>query len=179
MGTINPDTIKFKPLYDEVQIRKRVAEIGAQMTKDLNGELVVVVAVLKGAFIFAADLIREIKAPVIVDFIGCASYIGTKSTGTVRITHDLSTDIAGKNVILIEDIVDTGRTLDYLLRILGERRPKSLRLCTLLNKPEAREVQVKVDYTGFSIANEFVIGYGLDLDQRYRELPFIAQVQAT
>ena len=177
MGSINPDTIKYKPLYNEEQIRTRVVEIGAQMTKDLNGELVVVVAVLKGAFIFAADLVREIKSPVIVDFIGCASYSGTKSTGTVRITHDLATDIAGKNVILIEDIIDTGRTLDYLLRILGERKPKTLRLCTLLNKPEAREVQVKVDYQGFSIANEFVIGYGLDLDQRYRELQFIAQVQ--
>jgi hypoxanthine phosphoribosyltransferase len=179
MGSINPDTIKYKPLYNEQQIRERVVEIGAQMTKDLNGELVVVVAVLKGAFIFAADLVREIKSPVIVDFIGCASYSGTKSTGTVRITHDLTTDVSGKNVILIEDIIDTGRTLDYLLRILGERRPKSLRLCTLLNKPEAREVQVNVDYQGFSIANEFVIGYGLDLDQRFRELPFIAQVQTT
>jgi hypoxanthine phosphoribosyltransferase len=95
----------------------------------------------------------------------------------VRITHDLSVDISGKNVILVEDIIDTGRTLDYLLRILKERGPKSLRLCTLLDKPEAREVPVKVDYHGFSISNEFVIGYGLDLDQRYRELPFIAQVQ--
>jgi hypoxanthine phosphoribosyltransferase len=177
MGSINPDTVKFKPLYDEFQIKKRIGELGAQITKDLNGEHVIVVAVLKGAFIFAADLVREIKSPVIVDFIGCASYSGTTSTGTVRITHDLSTDISGKNVILVEDIVDTGRTLDYLLRILGERRPKTLRLCALLNKPEAREVQVKVDYHGFSIANEFVIGYGLDLDQRYRELPFIAQVQ--
>jgi hypoxanthine phosphoribosyltransferase len=177
MSAINPETIRFKPLYDESQIKKRIVELGAQITKDLDGELVVVVGVLRGAFIFTADLVREIKVPVVVDFIGCASYSGTKSTGTVRITHDLATDIAGKNVILVEDIVDTGRTLDYLLRILAERRPKTLRLCTLLNKPEAREVPVSVDYQGFSIANEFVIGYGLDLDQRFRELPFIAQVQ--
>ena len=126
---------------------------------------------------FTADLVRAIKCPVIVDFIGCASYSGTRSTGTVRITHDLSTDIVGKNILLVEDIIDTGRTLDYLIRILKERNPKTLKLCTLLDKPAAREVPVNVDYFGFSISNEFVIGYGLDLDQRYRELPFIAQVQ--
>jgi hypoxanthine phosphoribosyltransferase len=154
-----------------------VRQLGEQITKDLRGEPVVVVGVLKGAFMFTADLVRAIKSPVVIDFIGCASYSGTRSTGTVRITHDLSTDITGKNVILVEDIIDTGRTLDYLIRILKERSPKSLRLCTLLDKPEAREVPVKVDYFGFSISNEFVIGYGLDLDQRYRELPYIAQVQ--
>lgn len=177
MGGVNPDNIKFKPLHDEAEINRRIVELGAQITKDLKGELVVVIGVLKGAFMFTADLVREIKCPVIVDFMGCTSYTGTRSTGTVRITHDLSVDISGKNVILVEDIIDTGRTLDYLLRILKERGPKSLRLCTLLDKPEAREVPVKVDYHGFSISNEFVIGYGLDLDQRYRELPFIAQVQ--
>lgn len=177
MTPVNPDTISFKPLHDEAEISKRVRELGEMITKDLKGEPVVIVGVLKGAFMFTADLVRAIKSPVVVDFIGCASYSGTKSTGTVRITHDLSTEIAGKNVILVEDIIDTGRTLDYLIRILKERSPKSLRLCTLLDKPEAREVPVKVDYYGFSISKEFVIGYGLDLDQRYRELPFIAQVQ--
>jgi hypoxanthine phosphoribosyltransferase len=177
MGTINPDSIKFQPLFDEAAITRRVAELGSRITSDLNGEPVVIVGVLKGAFMFTADLVRAIKAPVIVDFIGCSSYSGTKSTGTVRITHDLSTEIAGKNVILVEDIIDTGRTLDYLLRMLSQRNPKSLRLCALLDKPEAREIDVKVDYFGFKISNEFVIGYGLDLDQRYRELPFIAQVR--
>lgn len=177
MGGINPDKISFKPLHDEAEIKARVQDLGAKITKDLNGEPVVVIGVLKGAFMFTADLVRAIKSPVIVDFMGCASYSGTRSTGTVRITHDLSTDISGKNVILVEDIIDTGRTLDYLLRILKERSPKTLRLCTLLDKPEAREVPVKVDYHGFKISNEFVIGYGLDLDQRYRELPYIAQVQ--
>lgn len=175
-GSVNPDKISFKPLYDEKAIAKRISELGAQITNDLNGEPVVVVGVLKGAFMFTADLVRAIKCPVVIDFIGCASYVGTKSTGTVRITHDLSTEIAGKHVLLVEDIIDTGRTLDYLLRILNQRGPKSLKLCALLNKPEAREVPVNVDYHGFSIANEFVIGYGLDLDQRYRELPYIAQV---
>ncbi len=177
MGSVNPDTIKYKPLHDEAEIRERVQELGRKITQDLKGEPVVIVGVLKGAFMFTADLVRAIKSPVVVDFIGCASYSGTRSTGTVRITQDLSTDISGKNVILVEDIIDTGRTLDYLMRILNERGPKSLRLCTLLDKPEAREVPVKVDYHGFSISNEFVIGYGLDLDQRFRELPYIAQVQ--
>ena len=177
MSDVNLDNVKFKALYDEAEIDKRVKQLGAEITKDLKGEPLVVVSVLKGAFMFTADLVREIKVPVVVDFIGCASYNGTQSTGTVRITQDLSTDITGKNILLVEDIVDTGRTLDYLLRILLQRSPKSIRLCTLLNKPEAREVPVKVDYFGFSISNEFVIGYGLDLDQRYRELPYIAQVQ--
>ncbi len=177
--SINPDTISYKPLFDESAIKARVQELGKTISRDLNGESVVVIGVLKGAFMFTADLVRSIKAPVIVDFIGCSSYSGTQSTGTVRITHDLSTDIAGKNVILVEDIVDTGRTLDYLLRILSQRSPKSLRLCALLDKPEAREVPVKVDYTGFAITREFVIGYGLDLDQRFRELPFIAQVKTS
>jgi hypoxanthine phosphoribosyltransferase len=177
MSDVNLDNVKFKALHDEAEIDKRVKQLGAEITKDLEGEPLVVVSVLKGAFMFTADLVREIKVPVVVDFIGCASYNGTQSTGTVRITQDLSTDITGKNILLVEDIVDTGRTLDYLLRILLQRSPKSIRLCTLLNKPEAREVPVKVDYFGFSISNEFVIGYGLDLDQRYRELPYIAQVQ--
>lgn len=175
--SIDHNNLKFKPLHNESEIKSRVTQLGQQITKDLNGEELVVVVVLKGAFMFAADLVREIKVPVIVDFIGCASYNGTKTTGTVKITQDLSTDITDKNVLLVEDIVDTGRTLDYLLRILSERRPKSMRLCTLLNKPEAREIEVSVDYHGFSISKEFVIGYGLDLDQKFRELSYIAQVQ--
>ena len=177
MSRIDPETIKFKPLYDEAAIAKRVQEIGQQISKDVNGEPVVLVVVLKGAFMFAADLARHIKAPVTIDFIGVASYSGTTSTGTVRITNDLSADIRGKNVVVIEDIIDTGRTLDYLMRMFKQRGPKSLRLCTLLNKPEAREIPVTVDYSGFEISNQFVIGYGLDLDQRWRELPYIAQVQ--
>ena len=173
---MNPEAIKFKPLHDATAIRNRVAELGTQITKDLKGEPLLVVGVLKGAFMFTADLVREIKLPVSIDFIGCSSYEGTASSGSVRITNDLSEDIKGRNVLLIEDIIDTGRTLDYLVRLLQQRGPKSLRLCTLLDKPEAREVPVKVDYRGFEISNEFVIGYGLDLDQRWRELPFIAKV---
>lgn len=177
MSSIDPEKITYKPLYSEADIVRRIANLGEQITADLKGEPVVVIVVLKGAFIFAADLVRKIKAPVKMDFIGLASYSGTKSTGTVRITHDLTADIQGKNVIVIEDIIDTGRTLDYLMRMLKQRGPKTLRLCTLLSKPEAREVEVTVDYFGFEISDQFVIGYGLDLDQRWRELPYIAQVQ--
>ncbi len=176
MGTIDPDKIKFKQLYTAEMIQKRIAELGKQITSDLKGEPVLFVSVLKGAFMFTADLVRSVSLPVTIDFIGVSSYQGTSSTGNVRITHDLSTDIRGKNIVVIEDIIDTGRTLDYLLRLLDQRGPKSIRLCTLLNKPEAREVEVKVDYFGFEISNQFVIGYGLDLDQRFRELPYIAQV---
>ena len=177
MSSIDPEKIKFKTLYSEADIANRIAVLGEQISSDLKGEPVVILVVLKGAFMFAADLVRAIKAPVKMDFIGVASYSGTKSTGTVRITHDLTADIVGKNVIVIEDIIDTGRTLDYIMRMLNQRGPKTLRLCTLLSKPEAREVEVDVDYYGFEISNQFVIGYGLDLDQRWRELPYIAQVQ--
>lgn len=179
MSSIDPEKIKFKTLYSAEDIQKRIETLGAEISKDLQGEPVMFISVLKGAIMFTADLMRSIKAPVTLDFIGVASYQGTTSTGTVRITNDLSTDIRGKNVIVLEDIVDTGRTLDYLLRMLKQRNPKTLKLCALLNKPAARETPVQVDYCGFEISNQFVIGYGLDLDQRWRELPFIAQVYET
>ncbi|MCX6127290.1 MAG: hypoxanthine phosphoribosyltransferase [Proteobacteria bacterium] len=177
MGTIDPDKIKFKTLYTASVIEARVSAMGEQISADLNGEPVIIIAVLRGAFIFAADLVRHIKAPVSIDFIGASSYQGTTSTGSVRVTHDVTVDINGRNVIVVEDIVDTGRTLDFLLAMLRQRGPKSLKLCTLLSKPEAREVAVDVDYCGFEISKEFVIGYGLDLNGRWRELPYIAQVE--
>jgi hypoxanthine phosphoribosyltransferase len=176
---LDPESIKFVPLFSETQISTRVKELGAEISQHYKGEPLIVVSVLKGAFIFTSDLVRAINLPVTIDFIGVASYQGTKSTGTVRITHDLAADIRGKNVLVVEDIVDTGRTLDYLLRMLAQRGPKSLKLCALLNKPAAREVPLDVDYHGFEVANQFVIGYGLDLDQRWRELPYIAQVQSS
>lgn len=178
MSSIDPDAISFKILFSADVIQKRVEELGRKISEDLKREPVVLVSVLKGAFIFTADLVRSIQAPLSIEFIGVSSYQGTESTGNVRITHDLSVDIRGKNIILIEDIIDTGRTLDYLVRMLKQRNPKSVRLCTLLDKPEAREIEVTVDYYGFKIANQFVIGYGLDLDQRWRELPYIAQVES-
>lgn len=177
MSLLDPEKLEFTELYSSLEIEKRIVQMGNNISHDCHGEPLVVIGILKGAFIFMADLVRQIKAPLTVDFMGCASYLGTSSTGTVRITHDLSTDIAGKHVLLVEDIVDTGRTLDYLLRILAQRQPKSIRVCALLDKPAAREVSVQVHYTGFKIEKDFVIGYGLDYEQRFRELPFIAKVK--
>ena len=168
--------MKTRPLFDESAIAKRIKELGEQITRDYAGEPLLVVSVLKGAFIFTADLVRQIKTPLEIDFIGLSSYEGTQSTGHVRITSDLSSKIEGRNVLLVEDIVDTGKTLDFLRDMFSLRNPKSLRVCTLLSKPEAHQMKTPVDYVGFEITREFVIGYGLDLDQRYREIPFIAQV---
>lgn len=168
--------MKTRPLFDEAVIAKRIKDLGDQITKDYAGEPLLVVSVLKGAFIFTADLVRQIKTPVEVDFIGLASYEGTQSSGHVRITSDLSAKIEGRHVLLVEDIVDTGKTLDFLRDMFSLRNPRSLRVCALLSKPEAHQMKTRVDYVGFEISREFVIGYGLDLDQRYRELPYIAQV---
>ncbi len=169
--------LNYKPLFDEKTIAARIKAMGEDISRDLAGESLICVGVLKGAFIFLADLVRAIKTPLSVEFIGVASYSGTKSTGHVRLTHDLALDIKGKHVLLVEDIIDTGHTIDYLLDTLRVREPKSLRVATFLSKPEAHEMHNKLDYVGFEITREFVIGYGLDLDQKYRNLPYLAQVQ--
>ncbi len=169
--------VNYKPLFDEKQIADRIKEIGAQITKDFNGEELVCVGVLKGSFVFLADLIRAIDLPCKVEFIGVASYEGTESTGHVRLTHDLAADVEGRNVLLVEDIIDTGRTIDYLLETLKVRGPKQIKVATFLSKPESHVMDAPVDYVGFEISREFVIGYGLDLDQYYRNLPFLGQVQ--
>ena len=132
------------------------------------------ICVLKGGFMFLADLLRVISVPLSVDFMATSSYgRETESSGVVRILKDLGVPIKGRNILIVEDIIDTGHTLDYLLRILNERQPVSLQICTLLNKPDRREVDIKVDYLGFNIPNEFVVGYGLDFDEFYRNLPYI------
>lgn len=169
--------LSYTPLFDEKKIAARVKELGAQITKDYKGEPIVVVGVLKGAFIFLADLVRAIDAPLSVEFIGVASYSGTASTGSVRLTLDLSADVKDKHVLLVEDIIDTGHTIDYLLDTLAVRGPKSLKVAAFLSKPEAHTMHHKLDYVGFEISREFVIGYGLDLDQYYRNLPYLGQVK--
>jgi hypoxanthine phosphoribosyltransferase len=169
--------VEYKPLFDAAAIAGRIKELGAQITKDLKGEPLVCVGVLKGAFIFLADLVRAIDLPTTVEFIGVASYSGMESTGRVRLTLDLSADIKGKNVLLVEDIIDTGHTIDYLFDTLKVREPKSLRVASFLSKPEAHKMHHRIDYVGFEISREFVIGYGLDLDQYYRNLPFLGQVK--
>lgn len=157
-------------------IQERVAALGAQISLDLKGQELVVIGVMKGSFIFLADLVRHLQLDIRLDFIGVASYQGTQSTGQVRITHDLTRSIEGQNVLLIEDIVDSGMTIDFLLDSLRVRQPKSMRICTLLSKPEAHQMHHKIDYVGFEITREFVVGYGLDLDGRFRHLPDIMQI---
>jgi len=172
----------FAELISAAAIAARVAELGAQITADYaplsRTADVVVVGVLKGSVIFLADLVRQIAAPVYLEFIGISSYgDATVSSGVVQITQDLSRPIEGKHVIVVEDIVDTGHTVHYLLENLATRRPASIKLCALLHKPERAERDVKVDYLGFTIPNKFVVGYGLDVAQQFRNLPFIGYVQ--
>ncbi len=169
---------KLRVLIDENRIRDRVAELGAQLRADFGDEPITVIAVLKGSFLFLADLVRAIPGDVRVEFLGVASYHGgTSSSGAVQITQDLRGNIEGQNCVLVEDIVDTGLTIDYLQRMLQVRGPKALRVATLLNKPSNREVEVQVDYVGFTIPDEFVVGYGLDLGELYRNLPYVAVYQ--
>jgi len=170
----------FAELISAEKIAARVAELGAQITRDYverEGDIVVI-GVLKGSVIFMSDLVRHIAAPIYVDFIGISSYgDATVSSGVVQITQDLSRPIEGKHVIVVEDIVDTGHTVHYLLENLATRRPASIALCSLLHKPERSERDVEIDYLGFTIPNKFVVGYGLDVAQQYRNLPFIGYVQ--
>lgn len=171
----------FAELISADAIASRVAELGAQITQDYAsraGTEIVVIGVLKGSVIFLADLVRHIAAPIYVDFIGISSYgDATVSSGVVQITQDLSRPIEGKHAIVVEDIVDTGHTVHYLLENLATRRPASVSLCSLLHKPERAERSVNIDYLGFTIPNKYVVGYGLDIAQQYRNLPFIGYVQ--
>jgi hypoxanthine phosphoribosyltransferase len=163
-------------LIDEERIQARVAELAAEVQtayRDIDDLLLI--CVLKGAFVFLADLSRALTRPHELDFMATSSYgAGTSSSGAVRIVMDLKQDIAGRHVLIVEDIIDSGRTLDYLLRTFLARSPASLRICTLLNKPSRRAVSVPVDFVGFEIPDEFVVGYGLDFDEIYRNLPYIA-----
>lgn len=163
-----------KVLISEEALQERIKEMGAQLTADYAEGDLFIVGILKGAFIFMADLIRSIDLPLAVDFVAISSYgSGTKQTGVVRILKDLDSSIEGKDVLIVEDIIDSGLTLKYLVENLQSRKPRSLRICTLLDKPERREVEISTDYTGFVIPNLFVVGYGLDFDERYRNLPYI------
>lgn len=162
----------------EEEVEARVKELGAQISADLNGEPLCLICILKGSVFFTCELAKRISVPVEIEFMSVSSYgAGTESSGVVRIVNDLGTSIEGKNVLVIEDIIDSGRTLAYLLENLKTRNPKSLRLCTLLDKPERRVVDVTVDYVGFVIPDEFVVGFGLDYDQQYRNLPYIGFVE--
>jgi hypoxanthine phosphoribosyltransferase len=169
----------FTELISAEKIAARVAELGAKISSDYAGKTnVVVIGVLKGSVLFMADLVRHIALPITMDFIGISSYgDATTSSGVVQITQDLTRTIEGKHVIVIEDILDTGHTVHYLMANLATRQPASIVLCSLLHKPERAERRVEIHYLGFTIPNKFVVGYGLDISQQYRNLPFIGVVE--
>lgn len=169
--------LQIQPLITTEEIQKKVKELGDLITEKYNGEPVVAICVLKGSMMFFADLIREIRTDLICEFIGLSSYEDKlQSSGEVKMTSDLNTSIAGKNVIIVEDIIDSGLTMNYLQCILKARKPASITTCTLLHKPDAAKEECEIDFVGFKIPNDFVVGYGLDYQGHYRNLPFIGQV---
>ena len=171
------ERLKLSTLISEEQIQKRVKEMGAEITKKFKGENLVTICVLRGAFMFYADLIRAIDSDVSCEFFGCSSYKSTQSSGEVKLTLDLTQPIEGRNVLLVEDIVDTGLTMTYLEKTIKARNPKSFSTAALLFKPEALKVPCKVDFVGFEIAKDYVVGYGLDFEDYYRNLPYIGKVE--
>ena len=166
-------------LLKEEEVEKRIAEVAAMINRDYEGKEVHLICILKGGVFFTCELAKRLTVPVSMDFMSVSSYgSGSESSGVVRIVKDLDESITGKNVLIVEDIIDSGRTLAYLIEILKQRNPESIHLCTLLDKPERRvKKQVKVDYTCFEIPDEFVVGFGLDYDQKYRNLPYIGVVE--
>jgi len=165
-------------LITEDEIKRRAAGIGDEISRSLDGEPVLIVGILKGAVMWMSDLIKQITAPVIIDFIAVSSYgAAVESSGVVRIIKDLDIVVSGLNVIIVEDIIDSGVTLNYVTEILQARGPKSLKICVLLDKPARRKADIEIDYVGFTIDDLFVVGYGLDVDQRYRNLPYITYIK--
>ena len=171
--SVSPHPDISRILLDEEKIRERVRELGGQISRDYAGRSLTLIAILKGSVVFMADLMRAIEGDVSVDFMSLSSYVGTDSSGEVRVLLDLRESISGKDVLIVEDIIDTGLTLHYLQGNLRTRGPKSLEICTLLDKPDCRKAKVKAKYTGFAIPNEFVVGYGLDYNEKYRNLPYV------
>ena len=168
----------IKVLLSESEVDAKIEELGKKISEDYAGKQVHLICILKGSVFFVCELAKRITVPVTMDFMSVSSYgDGTSSSGIVKIAKDLDETLEGKDVIVVEDIIDSGRTLHYLLAILGKRQPNSMKLCTLLDKPERREMDVHVDYVGFEIPDEFVVGYGLDYAQKYRNLPYIGIVE--
>ena len=169
---------KISVLIPEEEIRKRIAEVGAQLSRDYEGEEVLMICILRGGVFFACELAKHLTVPVSMEFMCVSSYgSGTVSSGRVKIIKDLDENIEGKHVLIAEDIVDSGNTLSTLIKILQVRKPASIRLCTLLDKPERRVVDIKADYSCFEIPDKFVVGYGLDYNQHYRNLPYVGVVE--
>ncbi len=167
-----------KVMITQKQINERAAEIGRQIEEEFRGEEIVLVGILRGAVLWMGDIMKNVNLDMIIDFMAVSSYgASTKSSGIVKINKDLDTDIKGKNVIIVEDIVDSGTTLSYLKGYFKNRNAKQVRICTLLNKPKGRKVDIDVDYIGFNVEDRFIVGYGLDYAQRYRNLPYITYLE--
>ena len=165
-------------MIEEAAVNARIKELGEEISRDYAGKTVYLICILKGSVYFTCELAKRITVPVVMDFMQCSSYgAATKSSGVVKLSKDLDMAITGRDVIIIEDIIDSGRTLSHLKNLLGQRGPASLKICTLLDKPDRRGVDVDVEYTGFQIEDKFVVGYGLDYDQLYRNLPYIGVVE--
>jgi hypoxanthine phosphoribosyltransferase len=163
-----------KPLFDSRKIQAKVQELAAQISSDYQGKDLVTIGILKGAFMFFSDIVRYITVPITLDFVIASSYVKTETSGDVKVYYDIREDIANKDVLMIDDIVDTGITLNYIHERMLARRPSSLKICAFLDKKERREVDIPIDYIGFEIPNEFVVGYGLDYENKFRNLPYIS-----
>lgn len=169
------DLIFGRPIVTQEDMRARIKELGKQIATDYAGKELILVGILKGAYAFYADLARAIRIPLRVDFIVVTSYgSGSRTSGKVKMVTNLTENVTNKHVLLVEDIVDSGLTAQYLMKRLSRRKPRSIKICTLLSKPERRTVNVKIDYVGFNIPNQYVVGYGLDYQQKYRNLPYLA-----
>ncbi len=166
----------IKTLLTRGEIEKRIKELAKEIEKDYQGKELVVIGLLKGSIVFMSDLIKEINLPLAIDFMSVSSYSGTTSTGVIKISKDTTIDLKDKDILIVEDIIDTGLTLSHVKKLFQDRGVKSLKVCTLLDKPSRRTVEMKGEYVGFEIPDEFVIGYGLDYDQYYRNLPYIGVV---
>ena len=169
---------RIRVMITEEELDKRIRELGSQISADYEGESIFLVCILKGAAMFACELAKRITVPVTMDFMATSSYgSGTVSSGEVKIKKDLDLPMEGRNVLIVEDIIDSGNTLNFLSQLFRDRNAKSVKMCTMLDKPDRREADVDVDYTGFTIPDEFVVGFGLDYDQKYRNLPYIGVVE--
>ncbi|MCK4357715.1 MAG: hypoxanthine phosphoribosyltransferase [Candidatus Cloacimonetes bacterium] len=163
-----------KILISKDTIQKKIKELGAQISRDYKGKVPILISILKGGVIFLVDLMHNINIPIEIEFLGVASYgSSTKSSGIIKLTKDCNYDISGRDIILVEDIIDTGLSLKYIMNLLKNKNPNSIKICVLLDKAEAHKQDIKIDYKGFTVPNEFIVGYGLDYKEKYRNLPFI------
>ena len=167
----------FRIVLSEEQIQSRVEELGKKITSDYQGKSIVVICMLKGAIVFFSDIVRNLNLPLSMEFARLSSYKNGTSSGEMEVVHDISSDITGKDVLIIEDIVDSGKTLSYFVKLLNEKNPASIKICAFLDKKERRQKEIDLDYVGFEIENKFVVGYGLDYDEKLRNLPYIGYIE--